>query len=129
MPTRRSEKLGFHIGKLKPLYVNEPNGKVVAVLVAIEDWIALLEKVCDLEQKLRPTSALDKRLDALVRKQLRSKKKLDLDDIGFMGTGRAMTEAESLLVSAHIQLSKTERGAIKKRAKRSPSKRTVRSRV
>ena len=57
MPTPRSPKLGFRIDKLTPQYVTEPSGKVVAVLVAIEDWIKLLEYVCDLEQKLRPTSA------------------------------------------------------------------------
>jgi hypothetical protein len=129
MPTPRSPKLGFRIDKLTPQYVTEPSGKVVAVLVAIEDWIKLLEYVCDLEHKLRPTSAQDRRLDAIVRKQLRNKKQLELDDIGFIGTGRAMTEAESLLVSAHIQRSKAKRGAIKYRTKRSPSKRTVRSRV
>ncbi len=129
MPTPRSPKLGFRIDKLTPKYVTEPSGKVVAVLVAIEDWIKLLEYVCDLEQKLRPTSALDRRLDAVVRKQLRNKKQLELYDIGFIGTRRAMTEAESLLISEHIQRSKAKRGAIKQRTKRSPSKRTVRSRV
>jgi len=86
------------------LYITDAKGKVLAVQVDLKDWIALLEKLCDLQQKLRPTTALDKRLDTEVRKRIGNKKKVDLDDIGFIGTGRAVSEEESLLMSAHVQL-------------------------
>lgn len=38
-------------------------------------------------------------------------KSIDLDDIGFIGDGRSMTNEESALVSAHIQAYKAEHGA------------------
>lgn len=90
------------------LYVTEANGEVLAVQVALEDWIALLEQLCELEQRLRPKSALDKRLDAIVRDRTGNKKVVSLDDIGFVGTGRELTRAEKLLVSTHIAVRKAE---------------------
>lgn len=89
-----------------PLYVTEPHGTVVAVQVPIADWIELLERICDLEDQLRPTTRLDRQLDALVRQHLRKTNDVSLDDVGFIGTGRPMTKAESLLISAHIQVKK-----------------------
>ncbi|HMQ76043.1 MAG TPA: hypothetical protein PKE21_08785 [Flavobacteriales bacterium] len=77
---------------------------MVAVQVPIADWIELLERICDLEEQLRPTTKLDRQLDALVRQRTRKKKDLSLDDIGLIGTGRPLSKAESLLISAHIQV-------------------------
>ena len=96
-----------------PLYVTKPQGTVVAVQVPIADWIELLERICDLEEHLRPTSKLDRQLDALVRQRLRKKKDLSLDDVGFIGTGRPMSKAESLLISAHIQLQRGTRPSVR----------------
>lgn len=63
-------------------------------------------------------------------------KHLDLDDIGFIGTGRAMTEEESKLASAHIQAymaehgkPKAKRAGAKRSSKRTPAKRKSKSRV
>lgn len=84
-------------------YLTEPRGKVVAVVVPINDWIAMLERICDLEAKLRPKTKLDRQLDAIFQKRSRKKKDLNLDDIGFLGTGRTISQAESLLMSAHVQ--------------------------
>ncbi len=92
-----------------PLYVSEANGVVVAVQVPIADWIDLLERICDLEEQLRPTTKLDRQLDDLVRQRTRKKKDLSLDAIGFIGTGRPLSKAESLLISAHIQLQRGTR--------------------
>jgi len=89
-----------------PLCVTESNGTVVAVQVPIADWIELLEQICELEEHLRPTTTLDRQLDALVRQRFRNEKNLSLDDIGFIGAGRPMSKAESLLISAHIQVKK-----------------------
>lgn len=124
MPTRRYTERPIALDRPRPQYVTKLNGKVVAVQVAMADWVALLEKLCDLEQKLRRSNALDRRVDAIVRKQLTNKKQPDLDDIGFIGTVRAMSEAESLLVSAHIQAANAKRAAGTKKVKRAPSKRT-----
>lgn len=96
------------------LYVSEPNGKVTAVIVAMEDWIALLERICDLQEKLRPKNPLDRKLAALVRKRVGNKKNVDLDDIGFIGTGRSMTKEESMLISVHIQAMKAKRTSPKR---------------
>jgi len=90
-------------------YVTKPDGTVVAVQVPIADWMALLERLCDLEQQLRPKSALDKRLDAIVRDLVGDKKEVTLDDIGFLGTGRAISAAENLLISAHIATRKASK--------------------
>ena len=92
-----------------PLCVTESNGTVVAVQVPIADWIELLEQICELEEHLRPTTTLDRQLDALVRRRTRKKKDLSLDAIGFIGTGRPLSKAESLLISAHIQLQRGTR--------------------
>ena len=97
------------------LYVTDAKGKVLAVQVALEDWIALLEKVCELQQKLRPKSPLDRQLAALVRKRIGNKKNVDLDDIGFIGTGRAVSEEVSMLISAHIQARKGKSARPKKK--------------
>lgn len=63
-------------------------------------------------------------------------KHLDLDDIGFIGTGRAMTEEESKQASAHIQAymakhgkQKAKRTAAKRGGKRAPTKRKSKNRV
>jgi hypothetical protein len=90
------------------LYVTNAKGKVLAVQVAIEDWIALLEKVCALQASLWPKGKLDNRLDALAQKRVGHKKKMELDDIGFIGTGRVITEEETMLISAHIQANKAK---------------------
>lgn len=94
----------------KPIgYITAPDGTVVSVVVPIADWIELLERICDLEEQLRPTTKLDRQLDALVRRRTRKKKDLSLDDVGFIGTGRSLSKAESLLISAHIQLQRGTR--------------------
>ena len=123
MATRRYTERPTALDRPRPQYVTRPNGKVVAVLVLLEDWIALLEHVCDLEQKLKPSNALDRRVEVIVRKEMTKKKQADLDDIGFIGTGRAMSEAESLLVSAHIQAAKAQRAAGMKKVKPSRARR------
>jgi hypothetical protein len=92
-------------------YVAEPNGTVVAVQVELNAWIALLEKLANYEERSRPTSKLDRQLAVLVRKRVGNRKKVDLDDIGFIGTGRPMSEIESLLISAHIQAHKVKQSA------------------
>ena len=74
-----------------PLYVTKPHGTVVAVQVPIADWIELLERICDLEEHLRPTSKLDRQLDALVRQRLRKKK----DQLGFPCTQTTAAPAPS----------------------------------
>lgn len=91
------------------LYVTNAKGKVLAVQVALEDWIALLEKVCALQESLRTKTKLDKQLDEELRKRIGNKKKVDLDDIGFIGTGRAITKEETMLISARIQANKSKR--------------------
>lgn len=123
MPTQRSPKAGFSIEQLRPLYVSEAHGKVVAVLIPIENWIAMLEKLVDYEERSRPKSKLDDQLVELMRKHVGKKKNIDLDAIGFIGTGRAMSEAESLLVSAHIQVAKAKRAAGMKKVKLSRARR------
>lgn len=100
--------LTFGTMKHPLLYGTNAKGKVLAVQVAIEDWIALLEKVCAMQESLRPKTKLDKQLDKEVRKRIGNKKKADLDDIGFIGTGRAITEEETMLISAHIQANKAK---------------------
>jgi len=97
------------------LNVTDAKGKVLAVQVAIEDWIALLEKVCALQENLRPKTQLDKQLSELVRKRIGNKKKVELDDIGFVGTGRVITEVESMLMSARVQANKAERSVKERR--------------
>ena len=98
----------FGIIKHPTLNVTDAKGKVLVVQVAIKDWIALLEKVCALQERLRPKTQLDKQLSKLVRKRVGKKKKVDLDDIGFIGTGRAITEEETMLISAHILAKKAK---------------------
>ena len=100
--------LTFGIMKHPILNVTDAKGKVLAVQVAIEDWIALLEKVCALQENLRPKTQLDKQLSKLVRKRIGNKTNVDLDDIGFVGTGRVISEEESMLFSAHIQAKKAK---------------------
>lgn len=85
------------------LYVTNAKGKVLAVQVAIEDWIALLEKVCALQERLRPKAKLDQQLSEVVRKRIGKKRKVDLDEIGFIGTGREIMKEETMLISARIQ--------------------------
>lgn len=127
MPYRHSPKPNFCIEKLRPLYVTKANGKLIAVQVAIKDWIALLEKLADYEEQLRPKSKLDKQLAELVRKRVGKKKNVDLDDIGFIGTGRPMSDMESLLTSAHIQAQKAKRTAAKPVVRRAPAKRNAKA--
>ncbi|QQR85893.1 MAG: hypothetical protein IPJ76_14980 [Flavobacteriales bacterium] len=127
MPTQRSPKAGFSIEKLRPLFVSEAHGKVVAVLIPIEHWIALLEKLVDHEERSRPKSKLDDQLAELARERVGKKKTIDLDDIGFIGTGRAMSEAESLLVSAYIQAAPAKRVAGMRKVKLSRAKRATRA--
>lgn len=106
---RRDERATFDGMKDRLLYVTDATGEVLAVQVTLADWIQLLERICDLEAQLRPESKLDKRLDAVVRRRVGNKKKVSLDDIGFVGTGREMTRAEQLLVSTHIAMRKAEK--------------------
>ena len=63
-------------------------------------------------------------------------KDLELDDIGFIGIGRPITEEESKLASAHIQAymakhgyTKAKRAPAKKTAKRSPAKRKAKAKT
>lgn len=44
----------------------------------------------------------------------------DLDDIGFIGDGRPMTEDETRMASAHIQAYKAKHKASKRKAKARP---------
>jgi len=97
------------------LYVSNTKGKVLAVQVAIGDRNALLEQVCALQENLRPQTQLDKQLSKLVRKRIGNKKKVDLDDIGFIGTGRVVSEEESMLMLARVQANKAERSVKERR--------------
>lgn len=47
-------------------------------------------------------------------------KHLELDDIGFIGDGRPMTEEETRMASAHIQAYKAKHKASKRKAKTRP---------
>ena len=107
--------LTFGIMKHPILNVTDAKGKVVAVQVAMEDWIALLEKVCALQERFRPNTQFDKQLSKLLRKRIGNKRKVDLDDIGFVGTGRVITEEESMLMSARVQANKAERSVKERR--------------
>lgn len=104
------------------LNVTDAKGKVLAVQVAVEDRNALLEKVCALQENLRPQTRLDSQLSKLVRKRIGNKRNVDLDDIGFIGTGREITEEETMLISAHILAKKAKssvpiRSATKRKSK------------
>jgi len=107
--------LTFGIMKHPILNVTDAKGKVLAVQVPIEDRNALLELVCALQERLRPQTQLDSQLSKLVRKRTGKKKNVDLDDIGFVGTGRVITEEESMLMSARVQANKAERSVKERR--------------